>query len=112
MRPRSQVVHPGVVLAFQLGSRALRPRLPVADRAPLLHIELRALLGGSAPRREFRSGRTDGDIPGADFLCGRCAAHAIRGRLRQRRDPHEQHEGENLKRSHCCTLPSLAILHG
>ena len=31
----------------------------------------------------------------------RRASHAIRGRLRQRGDPHEQHERENPKHSHC-----------
>src|SRR6185295_2348078 len=62
-------------LAFQIGRRALDPRRPVASRAPLRAIDQCALLDSAAPRRELLSGRTDGDIPRADFLCARRASH-------------------------------------
>src|SRR6059036_846458 len=88
-------------LAFQNGRCAFDARCPVASRAPLRAIDLRALLGSSASGREFLSGRTDGDIPRADFLCARRASHSISRRLRQRADAHEQHKQENPKHSHC-----------
>ena len=55
-------------------------------------------------RRELLAGWTDGDIPRADFLCGRRAPNAVRRPLRQRgdADEHGQHdrERENPTRSH------------
>src|SRR6516165_9175645 len=87
---------------FQRG-RASRHRPPyarfaMAGDAPLLHIDLCALLGGAAARREFLSRRTDRDIQGADFFCGRSAPHAIG--LRERGAPQEQHNRDKPKRAH------------
>src|SRR5262249_34162483 len=75
--------------AFQNGRSALDTSRPMASRAPLRPIDLRALLGGSAPWREFLSGRADRDIPLTDLLWSRRASHTISTRLRQRRDRDE-----------------------
>src|SRR5262245_47067664 len=75
--------------AFQNGSSALDTSRPMASRAPLRTIDLRALLGGSAPWREFLSVRGDRDIQLPDLFWSRRASHTIRTRLRQRGDPHE-----------------------
>src|SRR5262249_18329675 len=54
---------------FQRGGASRRPpysRFAMAGDAPLLLIDLQALLGGAAARRELLSLRTDRDIHGAE----------------------------------------------
>src|SRR5205823_1424982 len=86
---------------FQRGRRPPYELCAMADAAPLLLKDLGALLGGAAARREFLSRRTDRDIQGADFCCGRSASHAIWGRrLRERGAPQEQHNRDKPKRVH------------
>src|SRR5262245_45427117 len=91
------------VLRFQLGSPASGPVRPVAGHAPLARKELRAFLGRAAARREFRSIRTDGDIPRAYFLRGRRCSDTILGRrLRQhgrsQKESSQEHTREKPKR--------------
>ena len=91
------------------------PAAPWHATHPFVRYSCSAFLGGSASRRELLSGRTDGDIQRADFLCGRRASHSIRGPLRQRRDADEQDERERARRRYAnplVTLPSLPILQG
>src|SRR5712672_2261828 len=94
----------GNILAFfrfQRGRQLPYARFAMADEAPLLLKDLCALLGGAAARREFLSRRTDRDIQGADFFCGRSATHAICGRrLRERGAPEEQQNRDKPKRAH------------
>src|SRR5689334_5041869 len=74
----------------------------MAGGAPLAHVELRTFLGGSAPRREFLSGRTDSNIPGAHFFRGRGPSQMIGGRLSPPRAPQDRHRKEESRRnSHC-----------
>src|SRR5262249_2969151 len=75
--------------SFQNWCFSLDNPRPLASRASLRAIDLRALLRGSTPWREFLSGRADGDIPRTDLLCSRRASHTISRRLRWRGGPHE-----------------------
>src|SRR6516162_1113686 len=86
---------------FQRGRKPPYARCAMTADAPLLLKKFCALLGGAAARREFLSRRTDRDIQGADFFCGRSAPHAICGRgLRERGAPQEQHNHDKPKRAH------------
>src|SRR6185503_17773128 len=85
------------IFTFQDGRRALEPRRPVAARAALRAIELRAFFGGSFPGRKFLSGRTDGDVACLDFVRGRRASYPECRTLRQRGGAHEQKEREREK---------------
>src|ERR1700674_556371 len=100
----------GNILAFFRFQRGRRPPdagFAMAGDAPLLLKELCALLGGAAARWEFLSRRSDRDIQGADFFCGRSTSHAIcgrrlreRGAPQERGAPKEQHNRDKPKRAH------------
>src|SRR5262245_35000177 len=88
----------------QDGRHSLYASCAMAGRAPLVEVDLRALLGVAAARREFVSLRADRDIHAAEFVRGRRASHAIGGRLRERmasqKTPQQQRDRDNLKRTH------------
>ena len=80
----------------QPGSAAPDPVCSVARRAPSAAIDELAFLRGAPPRRELLARRTDGDIPGTDFLFGRSPSDTIRRRLCRGRAPEEHHQQQKF----------------
>src|SRR5499427_211939 len=91
---------------FRLQNRRQPPYATsaMAADAALLHVNLRAFLGGAATGRELVPRGTDRDIHAAELFRGRRASYAVRRRLRDRRAPREapqqQRNRDDPRRGH------------
>src|ERR1019366_3590893 len=93
--------------AYQCRRMSAGPHRPVASHTPFPNVERGAFFGSPLTCRELLSGRADGDIPVADFLCARGPSEAISGRLcpgslanpKRRRNEH-QPTPAHCERSH------------